>query len=246
MAGPSHENDLALSLKENLDRVRSQIAEAARRASRPLDQVKLLAVSKTKPPELIRAALEVGQTRFGENYVQEALEKLRIFQGDSRPEWHLIGSLQTNKAKVVAGRFALIHSVDREKLAVEISKAAEKLAVTQDVLLQVKVGEEASKKGASLDEAFALAATISRAKGLRLRGVMALPPLTDDESIGRSRFAEVRETFERIRSRVLTPEQAAAFDELSMGTSGDFEWAILEGATMVRVGTSIFGARDPA
>lgn len=188
---------------------------------------------------MIRAAFAAGQRIFGENYVQEAVAKVAAF---AEAEWHFIGGLQTNKVKPITGRFALIHSVDRERLADELEKAAAKAGVVQDILLQVHVGSEASKSGVSMDEAPALIERIAGHSHLRLRGLMSLPPLTEDERVGRGYFASLREALEKWR-RLLPTDQAARFGELSMGTSSDYEWAILEGATYVRVGTAIFGAR---
>jgi PLP dependent protein len=158
-------------------------------------------------------------------------------------EWHLIGSLQTNKVKAVVGRFALIHSVDRLKLAIEIARAAERAGIVQDILLQIHVGNEETKHGVSFEEAPAVIREILAMPSLRLRGLMALPPLVDNEAEGRAAFSSVREALVRWRGELMSGAAAQAFTELSMGTSSDFEWAIMEGATLVRVGTSIFGAR---
>lgn len=226
---------------DNLNLVREKISNACHRAQRPPDAVKLIAVSKTKPIELICEAFQLGQRSFGENYVQEALKKVAELP---QADWHLIGSLQSNKAKQVVNHFSLIHSVDRSKLAIELAKAAEAIGCVQRVLLQVHIGSEETKSGASLDEAPQMIEQILSLPHLQLCGVMSLPPLTDDERIGRGYFALLRESFEKWRRETMSPEQARSFTELSMGTSSDFEWAILEGATFVRVGTLIFGERD--
>ncbi len=232
-----------MSIAENLNEIRSRIAEACLRAGRSPESVRLIAVSKTKPVSMIREALAAGQKSFGENYVQEAVEKV-----EQLPEvdWHFIGSLQTNKAKFVVGRFSLVHSVDRQKLADVLAKAAETAGVVQDVLIELNVGGEETKHGVSFEEAPALIDHILGLRSLRLRGLMALPPLTEDERVARANFARLREALEKWRNERLSGEAAALFTELSMGTSSDYEWAILEGATMVRVGTSIFGAREYA
>lgn len=240
MAGtPKNATDIA-SIAQNLAHVHDRIAAAAARAGRSAADVRLLAVSKTKPLELIRAAFSAGQRSFGENYVQEAVEKVALFP---EADWHLIGSLQTNKAKQVVGKFSLIHSVDRARLALELAKAAEGAGVVQDVLLQVRVGDEDTKHGVEISEGEALIAQILSQRSLRLRGVMCLPPLTEEESVARGYFVTVRQAFEKWRSAAGVDR--ASFNELSLGTSSDYEWAILEGATMVRVGTAIFGAREP-
>lgn len=234
MAGPS--------LAARLHDIRARIRMAEAIAGREPGNVKLVAVSKTKTLELIDEAARAGQLDFGENYVREAATKVA-----ARPDytWHFIGSLQRNKVREVVGRFELIHSVDRLELAAAIAAAAVSVGTRQDVLLQIQIGGEASKHGFTSGEAAVAAASeASLLKGVRLRGLMCLPPLTSDEPVGRGFFRELRELSERIRREALSPEQAASFDVLSMGTSGDFEWAILEGATHVRVGMSIFGERE--
>jgi pyridoxal phosphate enzyme (YggS family) len=230
-----------MSLVDNLRDVNEAIANAARASGRTANDVRLIAVSKTKPLSLIEEAFRAGQKSFGENYVQEAVEKAKALPA---ADWHFIGSLQTNKVKQVVGEFSLIHSVDRLKLAREISKAGEKAEVVQDILLQIHVGEEETKGGVDLEGAPKLIEEILGMKNLRLRGIMSLPPLTDDEKISRGYFSLLRESFTKWQSQFRGPE-FSLFNELSMGTSSDFEWAILEGATMVRVGTMIFGAREP-
>jgi pyridoxal phosphate enzyme (YggS family) len=173
--------------------------------------------------------------------VQEALLKNEL-----RPDlrWHLIGSLQTNKVRSITGSFTLIHSVDRLKLAQEIDKEARRAGLVQDILLQMHIGDEESKSGVDQLEAPALIEKISQEfSSLRLCGLMSLPPLTDDEMQAREQFAQLRLALEKWRS-ILPEGQREFFRILSMGTSSDYEWAILEGATHVRIGTSIFGARE--
>jgi pyridoxal phosphate enzyme (YggS family) len=219
---------------DNLKRTHEQISSACARAGRRADSVRLIAVSKTKPLKAIEEALAAGQKVFGENYVQEAVEKVEHFP---QAEWHFIGSLQTNKVKQVVGRFSLIESVDRLKLALEIAKVAERAGQVQDILLQIHVGDEATKQGLSFLEVPSIIEQLIELKSLRLRGIMSMPPMVEDERVGRSYFASLREACEKWRALVPT------LTELSMGTSSDFEWAIMEGATMVRLGTSVFGAR---
>lgn len=234
MAGTS------VAVADNLQKVRMSIVRAATRAGRSPEAIQLVAVSKTKPPSLVIQALRAGQMAFGENYVQEALEKTSEVPG---AEWHFIGHLQTNKVKQAIGRFALIHSVDREKLALELAEAAKIAGTIQDILVQVRVGDEDTKHGIDIAKAPALIDSILQQNTLRLRGVMSLPPLSDDERVARGYFSQVREAFEKWKRARLGESAADSFTELSLGTSADFEWAILEGATIVRVGTAIFGER---
>jgi PLP dependent protein len=230
-----------MSIADNLKFVQEKIASAAARAGRDAASVRLVAVSKTKPTEAVREAFAVGQRSFGENYVQEALGKIEALP---EADWHLIGSLQSKKARQVAGRFSLIHSVDRLKIAEELDKAANLVGAVQDVLLQIHLGGEETKHGVSFSEAPAVIESILEMRALRLRGFMTLPPLTENEREGRARFASLREAAAEWKSKLMESHQAAACTELSMGTSSDYEWAVMEGATLVRVGTSIFGARE--
>ena len=239
------------SVADRIKKIQDEIANATIRAGRAFNEVELLAVSKTKPIELIREAFAAGQIKFGENYVQEAVGKAEIFP---EPEWHLIGSLQTNKIKFLKNHFKMIQSVDRERLATELDKELEKTRACssdelnfppQDILIQVHIGDEATKQGAGFDEVPKLIEVINGCRHLRLRGLMSLPPQTDDERIGRGYFASLRNALETWKS-CLPPEARSCFDTLSMGTSHDFGWAIQEGATMIRVGTAIFGSRGSA
>jgi pyridoxal phosphate enzyme (YggS family) len=229
------------SIAENLRNVRARIESACARTGRATSEVRLVAVSKTKPVAMLEEATRAGQCLFGENYVQEAVDKINQLPG---AEWHFIGSLQTNKARAVLGRFALIHSVDRVKLARALDSAAAAAAATvvQPILLQVHIGDEASKHGFSIDELVEAVGEIAQMKHLSIHGLMALPPLEETEAKSRVHFARLRETLETARE-ALPPESRGLCRELSMGTSSDFEAAILEGATLVRVGTDIFGAR---
>ena len=199
--------------------------------------MQLLAVSKTWPTASVREALAAGQRAFGENYVQEGAAKVAEMAGAGL-EWHFIGPLQSNKTRLVAENFAWTHSVERLKIAERLaSQRPEGLAPLQ-VCIQVNVSGEASKSGCAPDEAVVLARAVAALPGLRLRGLMAIPEPTDDIALLRSRFALLRQLRDRINTDGLP------LDTLSMGMSEDLEAAIMEGATMVRVGTAIFGQRD--
>jgi pyridoxal phosphate enzyme (YggS family) len=223
---------------------RERIEAALRRAGRPAGSARLLAVSKTKPLSAIAEAAAAGQTEFGENYAQEAAAKIDAFPG---LRFHFIGSLQSNKARLVVGRVAMIHSVDRLKLAREIAQIASRLGQRQDALIQLRIGDEQTKSGATLEAALEIAREApALAQGLRFRGIMCLPPLAEAEADGRAFFREARAGYEELRGELAKCGHESAFDELSMGTSHDYEGAILEGATLVRIGTDIFGAREAA
>ncbi|RYZ77006.1 MAG: YggS family pyridoxal phosphate-dependent enzyme [Proteobacteria bacterium] len=228
-------------MKSNLQAVHEKIAAACAKANRAESDVTLVAVSKLKPIESVMAASDAGQMVFGENYVQEAVDKVAQLPG---LQWHFVGTMQTNKIKQTAGKFKLIHSVDREKAAQEISKVSVAAGVVQDILLQIHIGDEASKQGVLFYEAPAIIESILELPNLRLRGLMTLPPLTPDETKARSQFALLRTSLEKWRDKYISHKEKAHFNELSMGTSLDYEWAILEGATLVRIGTSIFGERS--
>jgi pyridoxal phosphate enzyme (YggS family) len=228
-----------MSVAENLKRILSEIRSAERSSARNEGDVKLVAVSKTKSLELIDEAASAGQKIFGENYVQEVVAKIK-----DRPdlEWHFIGSLQTNKVKDIVGIVPLIHSVDRMKLAREISKEAVKKEITQEILLQLQVGDESTKQGFSEQELIECFIEIASLPGVRVRGLMSLPPLSTDFAVSQSYFREVREMHETL-SPMLSKADQAKFNILSMGTTHDFKPAIAEGATHVRIGTAVFGAR---
>jgi pyridoxal phosphate enzyme (YggS family) len=227
------------AIDENLQAVRGAISQAARDAGRDPAQVALLAVSKTHPVAAIEAAHAAGQRAFGENYVQEALGKMDALAARGL-EWHLIGPLQSNKTRPVAERFDWVHTVDRAKLARRLSEARPAGLPPLNVLIQVNVSGEASKSGIGLQDALELAREVAGLPRLALRGLMAIPEPTDDLALQRARFAAVRGCFEQLRAAGL------ALDTLSMGMSHDMVSAIAEGATMVRIGTAIFGARGVA
>lgn len=230
-----------LSIAENLETVRQRLARAAARARRGPDTVALLAVSKTCPAEAVRAAHAAGQRAFGENYVQEALDKIHAL-ADLRAtlDWHLIGPLQSNKTRVVAEAFDWVHSVDRLKIAQRLSEQRPAWLPPLNVCLQVNVSGEASKSGVAPQEVPALAQAVAALPRLRLRGLMSIPEPAE--------FEAAQRVPHRLLHACLTQLQAQGLrlDTLSMGMSADVEAAVLEGSTWVRVGTAIFGARGPA
>jgi pyridoxal phosphate enzyme (YggS family) len=226
-------------IARHLDEVRQRIAKAAADASRNPSSVALLAVSKTFPAEDVRAAFDAGQRAFGENYVQEAVEKITELTESRREiEWHFIGPLQSNKTKIVAENFDWVHSVDRLKIAQRLSEQRPNHLAPLNVCLQVNVSGEASKSGVVPDEALTLAHAIAALPNLTLRGLMAIPEPAGTLDEQRAPHRRLRELMEALRADGLE------LDTLSMGMSADMEAAILEGATMVRIGTAIFGARD--
>lgn len=217
------------AIADNLQAVKARIGRAAEAARRDAGTVTLLAVSKTHPAARIAEAHAAGQHAFGENYVQEALEKMTALPAI---EWHLIGPLQSNKTRLAAERFQWVQTVDREKIAKRLSEQRPAALPALNVLIQVNASGEKTKSGVALDEVEALARAVAALPRLRLRGLMAIP----EPGAPRERYAEVRALYESLRG-------AFGFDTLSMGMSDDLELAIAEGATMVRIGTAIFGAR---
>jgi pyridoxal phosphate enzyme (YggS family) len=217
--------------------VMARIARAASSVGRDPGSVRLLAVSKTFPPEAIRAVYAVGQRAFGENYVQECAEKIDALADLTDIEWHLIGPLQANKATIAAGRFAWVQTIDRMKIAERLARARPADAPPLDVCVQVNASFEASKSGVAPADAVPLAKAVAALPRLRMRGIMGIPEPTDDVARRRAQFRVLRECLDACRAAGL------AADTLSMGMSADLEDAIAEGATLVRVGTSIFGAR---
>ncbi|MCM2306236.1 MAG: YggS family pyridoxal phosphate-dependent enzyme [Sulfuritalea sp.] len=225
------------SIAANLQAVRARIAAACAAAGRPADAVQLLAVSKTWPAAGVREAAAAGQRAFGENYVQEAVDKAAELTG-LQLDWHFIGPLQSNKTRPVAEGFAWVHSVDRLKVAERLAAQRPHGMPPLQACIQVNVSGEASKSGCAPDQAAALAHAVAALPGLRLRGLMAIPEPSDDSRLQRSRFALLRQLRDRLNAEGL------GLDTLSMGMSEDLEAAIMEGATIVRVGTAIFGKRD--
>jgi len=225
-----------VDIRVNLERVQAAIAEACRRAGRPAGDVLLVAVSKTVDVERIRLAVAAGVVALGENRVQEARDKIEAL-GHPVP-WHLIGHLQTNKARDAARLFDWVQSVDRLELAAELDRRSRALGRTLDALIEVNVGEEPQKAGARPDEVKRLLDAAGSLGGLRIRGLMAIPPAVASAELARPHFRRLREL-----------RDACGLEHLSMGMSADYEVAIEEGATMVRVGTAVFGpraARGPA
>jgi pyridoxal phosphate enzyme (YggS family) len=215
------------------------MAEAAARAGRPPDQVRLIAVSKTFPLEAVRAAYDAGQTEFGENRVQEALQKI-AGSTDMRIRWHLIGHLQSNKARKAAENFAAVHSIDSVDLLERVDQAATAAGRTPELLVQVDLALEATKFGAPLDQVPRIFARAAQCRAARVAGVLLLPPFVDNPEDARPWFRQLRDLRDQLAADGVSP---ALVRELSMGMSHDFEVAIEEGATMVRVGSAIFGER---
>jgi pyridoxal phosphate enzyme (YggS family) len=227
----------------HLEAVRERIAQAAKRAGRDPEQVRIVAVTKTHPIATVREAAALGLLDVGENRVQEALAKQQAWP-DAPVRWHLIGHLQRNKAKLAAGRFALIHSLDSLRLADALEQAAAARNAVQDVLVQVNVAREDQKDGCAPEEAEGLVAHALKQSHLRLRGMMAMAPLTDDEDAIRATFRGLRELRDRLQPTHDAPRTTHGWD-LSMGMSSDFEIAVEEGATLLRLGTILFGERQP-
>jgi PLP dependent protein len=227
-----------MSIAQHLEEVRQRIAKASQDASRDASSVTLLAVSKTFPADDVRAAFEAGQRAFGENYVQEGIAKIAAL-GDLREqiEWHFIGPLQSNKTRVVAEQFDWVHSIDRLKIAERLSAQRPEGSRALNVCIQVNVSGEESKSGVSPDEAAGLAHAVAALPGLRLRGLMAIPEPAGSLDQQRVPHARLRELMRALIADGLP------LDTLSMGMSADLEAAVMEGATMVRIGTAIFGKR---
>jgi pyridoxal phosphate enzyme (YggS family) len=228
---------LPQKLPERLQLVRQRIAEAASAAGRDPASVTLIGVSKTQPAAAVREAIAAGLADFGENYVQEAMGKLREV-ADESVTWHFIGALQSNKTREVAAHFHWVHTIDREKIARRLSEQRPFHSPPLQVCLQVRLGDEETKSGVGASELDALADAVAALPRIRLRGLMCIPPAEDDPARQRHWFAELRRLQEGLVAR------GHDLDALSMGMSGDFEAAISEGATHVRVGTALFGPRS--
>jgi pyridoxal phosphate enzyme (YggS family) len=226
-------------LKQRLEQIKERIRKACESCSRDADSVRLVAVSKTIAAGTVKEAIEAGVTVLGENYIQEAREKFNTLV-QYPVSWHFIGHLQSNKAKYAVRLFDLIHSVDSFKLARELDKQAKKLDKIQRILVQVNIGAEDTKSGISADEAPGLISEISRLENLSIRGLMTMPPYFYQPEKVKPFFAALRELRDRIKAQALPN---VSLEELSMGMTGDFEVAIEEGATLVRIGTAIFGER---
>ena len=226
-------------VKENLAEVEQKILEACKKSGRSRDEVTLIAVSKTKPVSMIEEAMEAGIREFGENKPQEMKEKYEILSKDLH--WHMIGHLQLNKVKYVVPRACMIHSVDSLRLAEKISAEAEKNHLVMPVLIEVNVAEEESKFGVKLSEAEDLIRQAAVLPGISIQGLMTIAPFVENAEENRGVFQKLRKLSVDIRSKNI---DNVDMDELSMGMTGDYEVAIEEGATMVRVGTGIFGKRN--
>jgi len=235
------------SIVVNLMQVRQRIELAALAAKREPEEIELLAVSKTFPASAIEEAMHAGQTAFGENYVQEAVEKITLL-AKLRPwlVWHYIGPIQSNKTRELAEHFDWVHSVDRLKIAERLSAQRGEFPSLAELQLcvQVNVSDEESKGGVPLSEAKALCDEISKMPNVVLRGLMAIPAPSADAIEQRKAFAQVRDCFGQIQTSRYTDPRYQFFDTLSMGMSDDLEAAIAEGSTIIRVGTAIFGKRD--
>lgn len=238
------------SIAENIRIIRERIEAAAGRAGRNPSEIKLVAVSKTVDVNRIKEAIDSGINIFGENRVQEAREKITNFKSQITPptpplnnggieevEWHLVGHLQTNKAKTAVRLFDLIHSVDSMHLAEEIDRQVEKAGKIQRILIEVNLGGEEKKYGIAKEETAGLVKGISKLKNISIEGLMTMPPFSESPEDSRRYFRELKGLLEEVK------REGIELKELSMGMSGDFEVAIEEGATMVRIGTAIFGRR---
>ncbi|MFL5249723.1 MAG: YggS family pyridoxal phosphate-dependent enzyme [Myxococcales bacterium] len=219
-----------MGIADNLRGVRERIDRACERAKRDPASVTLVAVSKVQPIEAIREALEAGQRDFGENYAQELREKADAM--GSSVNWHFLGALQTNKVKMIVGRVALLHTCDRPSLAQELNKRAASLGIVQRVLVEVNLAREPQKGGIAPADLPAFVATLRNLPSLRCEGLMCIPPAEEEARLHFRRLRELR-------------DELGVLPELSMGMSADYETAIEEGATIVRVGTAIFGERPP-
>jgi pyridoxal phosphate enzyme (YggS family) len=231
------------SISDNLQAVTADIRAAALANGRDPQQLRLLAVSKTFPADAVIEAAEAGQHCFGENYLQEALEKMQEVQAKKpqlQLEWHFIGPIQSNKTRPIAEHFAWVHSVDREKVAQRLSEQRPAEMPALNICLQVNISGEASKSGVLPEEALVLAKKIAVLPGLQLRGLMAVPEASHDEQVQRKAFRQLKQLSDAIQAAGIT------LDILSMGMSADMHAAIAEGSTMLRIGTAIFGNRNYA
>ena len=226
-------------LRENLQEVEQRIADACRRAGRKREEVTLIAVSKTKPAEMLKEAYDLGVRVFGENKVQELTEKYDLLPDDIR--WHMIGHLQTNKVKYLIGKTELIHSVDSLKLAKVIEKESEKKECITDILVEVNVAEEESKFGLKMEEVIPFIENAAQFPHINVRGLMTIAPFVENPEKNRTIFADLHKLYVDIKEKNIDNGTVSI---LSMGMTNDYEVAIEEGATMVRIGTGIFGARN--
>ena len=226
-------------LKDNFDSVEKKVTEACKRAGRDRSEVTLIAVSKTKPVDMLREVYDAGARDFGENKVQEICEKYDQLPSDIK--WHMIGHLQRNKVRQVIDKAAMIHSVDSYRLAQEISVQAQKKGLTMPILIEVNIAGEESKFGISAEDTIQLVEEISMLPNLKIMGLMTIAPYVVDAEENRLYFRQIKQLSVDIKNKNI---DNVSMDILSMGMTGDYEVAIEEGATMVRVGTGIFGARN--
>ena len=229
-----------MAIKENVEKVKQIIKETALKVGRNPEEIILLAASKTQPVEKIVQAYDAGIRYFGENRVQEGIKKIEQLKGFKDIHWHLIGGLQTNKAKYAVRYFEMIHSLDRKPLADEINKRAEKIGKVQDVLIEVNIGEEESKYGVRPSDLEDLFEYCLEKSNINVLGLMCIPPYFEDKEKSRPYFVKLRQIRDKLENifKVKLPH-------LSMGMSHDFDVAVEEGATIVRIGTAIFGEREP-
>ncbi|QBQ63298.1 YggS family pyridoxal phosphate-dependent enzyme [Actinobacillus indolicus] len=227
-----------MSISQNLATISQQIQQYCQQANRPEQSVKLLAVSKTKPISAIAEAIEAGQRAFGENYVQEGIEKIQHFANNDTLEWHFIGLLQSNKTRPVAEHFDWVQTIDRLKIVQRLSEQRPEHLPELNVLIQINISDEASKSGISAKEMLELATQISQLPRLKLRGLMAIPKPESEPEQQKIALAQMNELFLQLQSKF------EGIDTLSMGMSDDMQSAIECGSTMVRIGTAIFGARS--
>ncbi len=227
------------TIAARLTALTSRIRAAAAAAGRSTGEIRLVAASKTFPPPAIREAVAAGVSEIGENYIQEARDKYAVLQG-TPVRWHFIGHLQTNKAKYAVRMFDLIHTVDSYRLAFELDRCAQKINKVQSVLIQVNLAGEASKSGVAPEDALPLIRRVAALEHVAVKGLMTLPPYFNAPEKVRPFFAALRRLRDRIAAERL---ETTGLQELSMGMTGDFEAAVAEGATLVRIGTAIFGER---
>ncbi|WP_286262303.1 YggS family pyridoxal phosphate-dependent enzyme [Thalassotalea atypica] len=223
-----------MNIKDNLSHIHQQIAYACKQANRDIEQVQLLAVTKTKPCDLIEQAYLAGQRQFGESYVQESIEKIAALAHLSDIEWHFIGPIQSNKTRAIATNFSWVHSVDRVKIASRLNEQRCGQDTSLNICLQVNISDEESKSGVSVDELLTLAQYVSNCENLTLRGLMAIP----DKNASKTVFDQMFTLYHDLKTKYPT------IDTLSMGMSNDLSLAVQSGSTMVRVGSAIFGQRN--
>ena len=237
---------MVIIMKENIDKIEQRIRAACSRVGRDRSEVTLIAVSKTKPNEMLQEAYHLGMRHFGENKVQELAQKYddlnQSFQ--EKADWHLIGHLQRNKVKYIIDKTTLIHSVDSLRLAEQIELEAVKRNMVCDILIEVNVAEEESKYGVRTEDVIPFIFSISHLTHIRIRGLMTVAPYVEIAEKNREYFKKLRQLYVDIKSKNIDNIDDGEFNILSMGMTGDFEVAIEEGATMVRIGTGIFGERN--